>query len=143
VPTVYRAMRKAEDGFPIVAPHALGLSVREPLSPNADVDVDESGNVAMNGRGMSVAKHWRDLPKHRVPVRLDDGEQGAVGPNSNFCWRFGEGEFRASELTARLALAMKKGSTTTGNIVPTAPVPLRQFQSDLAATREGWVVDEV
>jgi hypothetical protein len=142
MPTVYRAMKKAEDGFPSVENGARGLGVREPPSAHADIDVDAAGNVVVNGRGMSVARHWRDLPTHRIPERLDNGEVGATGPNSDYCWKLGQGGFSPAAVGNRLVLALKPGSTTRGNVAPSAVVSLGQFQSDLAATRPGWTVDE-
>ena len=86
MPTIYRAMKRGESGFPLVEKSSRGLGVREPPSEHADVDVDAVGNVVLNDRGMSVARHWRDLPTHRIPERLDDGAVGATGPNSDRCW---------------------------------------------------------
>ena len=91
---------------------------------------------------MSVAWHWRDLPTHRIPERLDDGEVGATGHNSDCCWKFGQGSFSVATVADGLVLALKQGSTIRGNVVPSATVSLGQFQSDLAATRLGWTVDE-
>lgn len=104
--------------------------------------MDASGNVVLNGRGMSVARHWRDLPAHRIPERLDDGELGATGPDSDCCWRLGDGEFAPGPIAERLVLAKKQTSTVRGNIVSSVVVPLSQFQNDLAGTRLGWNVDE-
>src|SRR5437868_2367489 len=85
MPKLYRAMKKADDDLPVVEPSARGLGVREPPSPNADVDTDANGMVILNGRGMSVTRHWRDLPYYRIPKRLDDGSNGAAGSNSDCC----------------------------------------------------------
>jgi len=78
MPAIFRSMKADAVGLPSAEPTARGLGVRGPDSPHPDVDLDPAGNVLMNGRGMSVARHWRDLPRHRIPERLDDGEIGAI-----------------------------------------------------------------
>jgi hypothetical protein len=142
MPTTYRAMKMAADKLPVVGPFALGLGVREPSWPHADVDVDALGYVVLNGKGMSVARHWRDLPRHRIPERLDDGVLGAIGPNSNFCWKMGQGAFSAQAVAPGLDLVLKPHELSRGNIVANRAVTLPQFQNDLAATRNQWAVDE-
>jgi hypothetical protein len=142
MPCIYRAMKKADDDLPVVEPGARGLGVRQPPSPYADVDVDSDGNVVLNGQGMSVARHWRDLPKHRIPERLDDGEIGAIGSNLDYCWKMGDGPFQRAPIAEGLELIPKKDDTTRGNVAPIRSVSLAQFQSHLGSTRNRWVVDE-
>jgi hypothetical protein len=142
MPTIYRAMKRAQDNLPVVEPSARGLGVREPPSPDADVDVDAHGNVILNNRGMSVARHWRELPRHRIPKRLKTGQKGGLGPNADFCWKLGDGPFTAAPVAAGLELVLKPHDPTKGNVVPDQQIPLAQFQANLAATRNLWVVDE-
>jgi hypothetical protein len=59
MPTVYRSMKRAEDGLPIVGSNSKELGVRVPPNPSPDVDLDSNMQVIMNGKGMSVAEHWR------------------------------------------------------------------------------------
>ena len=65
-----------------------------------------------------------------------------MGPNADCCWKLGDGEFERGPIAERLVLTMKNNSTTRGNVVPSVSASLSQFQSDLAATRDGWCVDE-
>ena len=60
--TIYRTMRRASDDRPVVGSNSKELGVRVPPNPNADVDLDDSGKVILNGKGMSVAENWRHLP---------------------------------------------------------------------------------
>src|SRR4051812_42055400 len=131
MPTIFRAMKRAEDNLPVVEPNAKGLGVREPPSLHADVDVDDQGNVVSKLKGMSVARHWRDLPTHRIPERLDDGLIGATGPNAICCWRMGDGGFLPGPVAHGLELVHKQHDSTRGNIVPSGIVSLAQFQADL------------
>ncbi len=142
MPKIYRAMKGATDNLPVVEPSARSLGVRVPPSPRADVDIDSNGCVIRNQKGMSVAKQWRDLPRHRIPERLDDGELGAIGPNSDRCWKMGTGLFQPGEVSADLDLVIKSHDPAKGNVVPNQTIPLAQFQAALAATRDQWVVDE-
>jgi hypothetical protein len=59
MPTIYRSMKRAEDGLPIVGSNSKELGVRVLPNPNVDVDLDGNGHVITNGKGMSVAEHWR------------------------------------------------------------------------------------
>jgi hypothetical protein len=40
MPTIYRSMKQAEDGLPVVGSNSKELGVRVPPNPNADVDLD-------------------------------------------------------------------------------------------------------
>lgn len=55
MPTVFRVMRKDADDLPTVNQTSLGVR------PGRDVDLDAQNNVLVNGKGMSVAPHWRDI----------------------------------------------------------------------------------
>jgi hypothetical protein len=98
--------------------------------------------IVTNGRGMSVAAHWRHLPTHRIPERLDDGVLGASGKNSDACWRMGDGAFVPGRVTEQLALALKGHDPKRANVAPGARVSLAAFQANLAATRSAWDIDE-
>ena len=136
-PKVYRSMKKDMDGFPLVESSASGLGVRV----GSDIELDGNGNVQLNGGGMSVAPGWRDLPLHRIPKRLMNLVPGAIGSNNTFCFTTGEGPFIEGDFTRGLRLLPDKPNHA--NLVPANSVPLNQFESDLAATREEWIVDEV
>ncbi|MFI5459521.1 MAG: hypothetical protein ACHRXM_29190 [Isosphaerales bacterium] len=143
MPTIYRAMKQADDGSPVVGSSSKELGVRVPPNPNADIDLDEDGDVILNGKGMSVAENWRGLPPHLVPKRLKPIFPGAAGSNQLACFRFGQGPFSPGLLNSRLSLVLKGHDIHAGNVVPAHSVPERQFQDDLAATQADWTIDEI
>jgi hypothetical protein len=136
MPLVFRAMRKEDDGFPKVEQSAGGLGVR----PGVDIDLDPQGNAMVNGKGMSVSPAWRDLPISRIPRRQRSVVPGARGSNNTFCFKTGDGPFRPGAFAAGLVL--EPDSATHGCVTPERLVPLQQYESDLAATRSHWQVDE-
>jgi hypothetical protein len=64
MPTIYRTMKRADDGLPTVGSNTNELGVRVPPNPNGDIELDENGYVILNGNGMSVAENWRRLLPH-------------------------------------------------------------------------------
>jgi hypothetical protein len=52
----------------------------------------------------------------------------------------GEGDFAAGEIASGLMLV--PDSTTHGNVAPIASVPFSTYESDLAATRAAWQIEE-
>ncbi len=142
MPTIYRAMRQAADGFPVVGSDSRQLGVRVPPNPHADIDLDENGNVLLNGKGMSVAENWRDLLPHLIPKRLKLLFPGAAGSNGLACFRHGQGPFSPGPCTAALSLVLKGRDSRSGNVVPALTLSERQYQNELAATRADWAVDE-
>jgi hypothetical protein len=80
MPKVYRSMKKADDGKPVVDVSGKGLGVRgTPVIGVVDVDLDHSGNVILNGKGLSVAPAWR----------LQAAFPGARGSRDLFVLRLG------------------------------------------------------
>jgi hypothetical protein len=142
MPTVYRSMKAAADGLPVVGDQSKELGVRVPPNRHADMDVDNAGMVVLNGLGMSVVANWRDLPDHLIPRRLSTIVPQAAGSNDLRCYRLGEGPFAAGILAAGLELVLKPGSSRHGNVTPTFAVTVAQFLALLAATRADWVEDE-
>jgi hypothetical protein len=136
MPLVFRAMKRDGDGLPTVEQSASGLGVR----PGMDIDVDAQGNVVMNGKGMSVSPAWRVLPIFRIPKRLRNIVPGARGSDKTFCFRTGKGPFQQGVFAAGLYLI--PDSATHGCVTPVRLVPLARYESDLAATRANWQVDE-
>src|SRR3954449_5051421 len=99
MPKVYRAMRKADDDRPVVDATGKGLGVRGvPYNGVTDVDLDEAGNVVLNGKGMSVVPTWRDLPFFLIPKRLRPLVPSARGASDTFCFTTGVGPFGDGEL---------------------------------------------
>jgi hypothetical protein len=133
MPLVFRVMKKDDDGFPTLSPTSLGVRP-------ADVDVDRTNNVLVNGKGMSVSPRWRDININRVPKRLRPLLAGANGSSNTFCFRAGTGPFQQGPFANGLTL--EPDSATHGNIAPALVVPFATYQSDLEATRLDWQVDE-
>jgi hypothetical protein len=141
IPKVYRSMRKLADDKPVIEASPKGLGVRVgPASSVADVDLDDEGHVILNGKGMSVAPGWRNLPDYSVPRRLKGLFRSARGPDDLYCFTMGAGPFRNGPLAADLDLQLD--SPTHGSVVPRERVQLDKFQSDLANTRTCWTIDE-
>jgi hypothetical protein len=140
MPTIYRSMKRAEDGLPIVGHRSKELGVRIPPDPNADIDADETENVVMNGQGMSVADHWQSLPRHLIPKRLRYLVRGAIGSNATACYRLGQGPFLSSPVSDRLALVVD--SDHHGVVCPSSETSVSDFQAALMETRIQWKVDE-
>lgn len=140
--TIYRSMKRADDDLPVVGSNARELGVRVPPNPNADVDLDDQGNVILNGKGMSVAENWRNLPPHLVPRRLRPLLSTAAGSNQLSCYRLGDGPFQAGPISDRLMLVLKAHDPRSGNVVPCGSKQVQEFQDDLAATRSDWSIDE-
>lgn len=143
MPTVFRSMKAAADGLPVVGDGSKELGVRVPPNPHADVEVDPNTNlVVLNQKGMSVAANWRNLLPHLIPARLSAMVPKARGADDLKCFRVGDGPFAPGVIANGLELVLKPGETDLGNMVPSAAVTVSQFQADLAATRTQWVVDE-
>jgi hypothetical protein len=135
MPKIHRSM-KEDDGKPVVEASNKGLGVRV----SVDLDVDGDGKVILNGKGMSVAPAWRDLPPHLVSKRLRSKFPDARGSPHLRCFTMGEGPFQDGPVADGLDL--KRDTPKHGVIVPRVSVPLDQYQSDLANTRDHWVIDE-
>jgi len=134
-------MRAEADGLPKVGAQSKCLGVREPPNAHADVNIDASGYVILNRRGMSVVAAWTDLPGHLIPEHLDDGLNGASGKGMRV-FVHGSGGFSEGPVASGLELLHKRSHGRSGNVTPTVSVPLGQYQNDLQATRANWVVDE-
>ena len=77
MPRIVRPMRVEVDNLPKIGTQSKCLGVREP--GNADIDLDDSGNVKLNGRGLSVVSDWRRLPGFLIPEHLENEFNGASG----------------------------------------------------------------
>jgi hypothetical protein len=133
MPLVFRAMRKDEDGFPLVARSARALGVR----PGTDIDVDDQDNAIVNNKGMSVSPVWRDMSIFFIPKRLDKRGQGS---NNTYCFKRGTGPFQRTPFAPGLELV--PDSARHGVVCPLQLAPLAQYEADLAATRSEWQIDE-
>jgi hypothetical protein len=139
MPTVFRSMRMAADGFPIVARSTSGLGVRVPgMIPPAqkvDVDVDANGDVIANNKGISVNPGWKDILPNFLPMRC-----GGFARNNRFCFKMGDGPFVQGAFAAGLELI--PDSPKHGVVAPDQNMPLADYEAHLAATRLLWEVDE-
>ncbi|HTU89487.1 MAG TPA: hypothetical protein VMF69_05265 [Gemmataceae bacterium] len=142
MPMIFRTMKRADDGLPVVGSNSKELGVRIPPNPNADIDLDANDCVVLNGKGLSVAANWRKLPGYLIPKCLRTLFPGAAGPNTLACYKMGTGVFAPAAVSNALTLVLKKGNPQSGNIVPNQSVHRDQFQADLAAIRDQWTVDE-
>lgn len=136
-------MKKAPDDprKPLVAQKSKCLGIRS-SGQHADIDLDGSGCVVVNRKGMSVSADWRTLEPHLIPEELDDGKNGASGKNMEvFVHGQGTGPFAEGPVAAGLEMCFKLRSETAGNVCPIAAVPLTQYETDLSATQPDWVID--
>jgi hypothetical protein len=141
MPKIYRSMRKADDGKPLVEATGKGLGVRgQPVNGIVDVDLDQDGNVILNSKGMSVAPAWRDLPYFLISRRLRDQIPAARGAIDIWSYTMGEGPFADS--TVADGLDLKIDSPKHGVVAPRLSVSLDHYQADLAKTRDCWTIDE-
>lgn len=109
-----------------------------------DVDLDATGTVLLNRKGLSVSEDWRSLPDFLIPAHLEDDLNGASGDEGLrvFVHGTGTGPFAEGRVADCLALLLKPRSTTAGVVCPTQAVMLDKLQEDLAATRPDWIIDE-
>jgi hypothetical protein len=134
-------MRREPDDKPTVDETGKGLGVRTvPVNGITDVDLDDERRVVLNGKGMSVAPGWRDLPFFLIPKRLVDKVPAARGSSTLYCFAMGDGGFQNGQISEDLALRLD--SATHGVVVPQSLVSVDRYQMALAATRDDWSVDE-
>ena len=136
IPKVFRTMKRDDDGSPTVEPTAKGLGARL----GHDINVDLSGNVVLNDKGLSVSPSWRELLPYRIPKRLKHLYPPARGGDDVHCFTMGTGAFLRSAVAQGLEFI--PDSLIHGVIAPAQAVPLSVYQTDLGATRSSWQVDE-
>jgi len=107
------------------------------LSPPGDL----TGQVVLNGTGLSVVEDYRTLPAHTIPEELDDEVNGASGKGMKV-YAHETGMFTQGAVSSGLELLLKSDSVASGVVCPTTSVTLDQYQADLAATRTQWIEDE-
>lgn len=138
---IVRPMKKdPADGKPKVGTASKCLGVRPPGDANADVEMDDEGNVKLNRMGLSVSEDWRKLPGHLLPEELADEFNGARGKGMAV-FVHGDGKFEEGPVAPGLYLLFKEHDSSGGLVCPTDLVPLQRFQEDLIATRPDWVID--
>src|SRR5438105_7736955 len=135
MPKIYRSMQ-IEGGMPRLGESARCLGVRVPH----DIAPDQSGTVVPGPQGMSVAPSLRQLPAHRIPMRLIHLAAHAAGRNDDHVWSMGEGEFVSDALCPGLALHVT--SERHGVVCPDTAMKLAIYVQALATTRQIWSIDE-
>jgi hypothetical protein len=123
---LYRSMKEAPDGSPIVGPSGRLLGVRPGSDPTPDVlAVDPADPMPPGQGGMSVTPDDpMHLQRHRRPARL-----GGLGRDP--VWYI-ETEDLGPDLEFR------QDRPGHGLIEPKRLVTLKGFQDALAATRGSW-----
>ena len=134
-------MKKEINDKPIVDATGKGLGVRvAPVNGVVDIDVDDAGMVLLNGKGMSVAPAWRDLPIHLISKRLKGIFRAARGGIGLYCFSSGEGDFANGEVSDSLNMIVDQPSH--GVVVPSTAMTVAQYQNALSTTRDNWNLDE-
>ncbi|HZL33877.1 MAG TPA: hypothetical protein VFC78_01125 [Tepidisphaeraceae bacterium] len=112
---------------------------------NVDVIVDASGNVVMDGGGMSVfpsivPADLKRIPKRLIPLRFANRIPGAIGDDDMKIWTMGAGPFVSEPVSATLTLNVTGRSH--GLICPAHAMSLTDLQTELARTQPDWAVEE-
>jgi hypothetical protein len=137
MPKIYRGM-KQDQGKPAIGTTGVTLGIRVPV----DIEADANGLVHAGTGGMSVSPTLLDLPKHRVPTRLQTIYPAASG-NDNLCvWSLGSGEFFSGAIAEHLRLRLDPVKAKHGFVEPSASMSLEQYQHALQSTQDGWIIDE-
>ena len=141
MPRIYRAMFAAGDK-PMIGANKRMLGAQLGEGRYDDLPADAEGKVGPGKGGMSVAPDWRSLPRHRIPMRLNDKLESptASGNNQLKCWRYGAGRFISGALTQEIRLVVD--SATHGTVEPAEKMPAVEYQAALAATQPDWECDE-
>lgn len=136
MPGIYRSMF-ADSNRPVVGNQSKMLGVRE---NGSDLPIDASGMVRPNTGGLSVVPEWRALPFFLIPQRLISKFPRARGNDALTCFRLAGLPFQDGPVTDRLYLRVD--SVRHGTLQPALEIMIDEFQSQLAATRDTWVIDE-
>gem|GEM_PF-1841477 len=144
MPKIYRIM-VAKDDKPEVGSGRNMLGVRSEPDVNPDV-VEVNGLVPMAAGGMSVSMCICAMLPTIVPRRLKDLVPGAKhsGSDGRRVWKAGQGPFVSASVSRDLDLRPDPNPNRLGHgyVEPGTPMPMGDYQEALAATREGWSVDE-
>jgi hypothetical protein len=136
----------ADGDRPMIGDRKNMLGVRVGAPPRGDVELTVEKKVIPGTGGMSVVRHWLDLPHFLIPPRLahllsrTTQRRAASGNDNARCWRMGGGEFENSRVNDQLLLRID--SQKHGLVEPINEVPIDSFQADLAETRDAWKIDE-
>jgi hypothetical protein len=146
-PKVYRVMSPDDTGQPVVgrSARALGVRVGTPGAggpDEVDIAIQPDGTVKSGAGGMSVAPRWQDLPRHRIPKRLNPrlDVPKARGKDEDICWRVGTGAFVSNAFGPSLWLDVD--GPKHGTIQPDRTTTLADYEAAVSATRGEWVNGE-
>jgi hypothetical protein len=123
---LYRSMKEARDGYPVVGPGGRLLGVRPGNDPTPDVLAVAPNDTLLPGQGgMSVAPDDPlHLPSHRRPASLGGAGRDPV-------WYIESDDLGPD-------LAFRQDRPGHGLIEPKHLLTLQAFGNALAATRHGW-----
>lgn len=121
---LFRAMKEANDGLPVVGATARTLGAR----PVIDIPIDQNGMVWPRTGGISVTPNDpKKLPRHRRPRSL-----GGRGKDPVWC-------IPSSYLGPKLVYkADPNNPTSHGFIEPAFPITFDDYQRALTGTRGSW-----
>ena len=89
---------------------------------------------------MSVAPDLVSLPLHRIPKRLAHLRFGAIGPDADVVWSFGQGPFVSGPFAPCLTLLPDRPDH--GFIAPDTKLMVSDYRTALAATQPDWSRNE-
>jgi hypothetical protein len=101
----------------MIGDRKLMLGVRVGKPPQGDVLPSNSGMVNPGTGGMSVGRHWKELPHFLIPPRLghlvpvDAKRRAATGNDAARCWRIGDGVFANANVSSELSLRLENQLT--------------------------------
>lgn len=125
---LFRAMREAADGLPVVGPTARTLGVRPVPHPNADVAASYPTDLVYpGGGGASVAP---DDPMHLPPMRRP---RSLGGSRNDPVWMIESDDLGPD-------LGFRRDNSVHGTIVPARTMTLAEFARALADTRTRWTL---
>lgn len=123
---LFRSMKEAHDGLPVVAPTARTLGARVFV----DIPIDQNGIVGPKTGGLSVAPNDpKKLPRHRRPPSL-------FGRGKDPVWSI-QSNYLGPKLTYR---AEPNNPTSHGFIEPAYRMTFDEYQDALAKTRSFWLL---
>ena len=133
MPQVFRSMKiDAVDGLPLRGQSATTIGVRQ-----SDFDIDAvTTEVAKNGKGMSVSPSCGQLPAALRPTKFP----GGLGRSNLFCCRLSVGQWRAGVVAPGLEMFPDPNDPDHGFLMPENPMPLKDLQDAVEATRPNWRV---
>lgn len=126
----------ARDGLPVIGDRFAELGVR----PGKDIDTDSDGMVGPGKGGMSVRSSVEQMNFNFIPKRYAHLIDGARGDNRHELYCAGSGPFANGAFARELELRIDPSDSSHGFVEPAHFAELREYQRNLAATRDQWTV---